>query len=180
VIDKHRFALVSRGDEESWRVWREGLTMVLYLSVVLLATLAALALAHGDADDWFSDLSSRELIEILWGTTIGLALAHWFAFDVATHGFGGGRLRGQDFKEGMAQLGGAALVAVVTTVPVLVFSPEVEQQVLPFVLAGIIGVADYLVERVNGRTRLRSAAFGAVALLIAIIVATIKVILTAH
>ena len=154
--------------------------MVLYLSVVLLATLAALALAHGGADDWFSDLSSSELIEILWGTTIGLALAHWFAFGVATHGIGGGHLKGQDFKEGMAQLGGAALVAALTTVPVLLFSPEVEQQLLPFVLAIIIGVAGYMVERVNGRTRLRSAVFGALTLMIAITVAIIKVLLTAH
>ena len=49
----------------------------------------------------------------------------------------------------MAQLGGAALVAVLTTVPVLLFSPEVEQRLLPFVLAVIIGVAGYMVERVT-------------------------------
>jgi hypothetical protein len=180
VIGRHTFALADPDDEEHWRVWREGITMVLYLSVVLLATFAAVPAAHEGVDGWIRELSSGEMIEVLWGTTLGLAIAHWFAFDVATHGVGGGHLRGQDLREALAQLGGAALVATLATVPVLVFGPTVEQRVLPYVLALIIGVTDYLVERVNGRTRVRSAVFGAVALLIAVIVATIKVVVSAH
>ena len=80
----------------------------------------------------------------------------------------------------LAQLAGAALVAGLATVPVLLFGPEVEQQLLPFVLALIIGVADYMVERVNGRPRMRSAVFGGLALMIALTVAMIKVVLGAH
>lgn len=51
---------------------KEPFTMALYVAVCLLAALTALS-EHAD----------RELVEVLgivWGSTIGLALAHWFAF----------------------------------------------------------------------------------------------------
>ena len=180
MIDRRVFAPAGRDDEEHWRIWREGITMVLYLSIVLLVTLAAIPAAHDDVDGWIRGLSSRGLTEILWGTTIGLALAHWFAFGVATHGIGGGHLKGQDLHEAMAQLAGAAFVAATVTVPILLFSERVEQLLLPFVLALIIGCADYLVERVNGRSRSRSTVFGAITLLVALTVATVKFLLTPH
>ena len=60
MIDWHRFSPASRDDEERWRTWREGVTMVLYLSVVLLRTLAALPAAHGGIDGWIRDLSSAD------------------------------------------------------------------------------------------------------------------------
>ncbi len=180
MIKKHAFALARRDDEDSWRIWREGITMVLYLSIVLLVTLAALPAAHGDVDGWIRGLSSVELVGILWGTTIGLSLAHWFAFGVATHGVGGGQLKGQDLKEALAQVAGAMFVAIAATLPILVFSPRVEQIVLPFVLALIIGGADYLVERANGRSRSRSAVLGAITMVIAVTVAAVKFALTAH
>ena len=154
--------------------------MVLYLSVVLLATLGAVPVASGGVDSWIRDLSSAELIWLLWGTTIGLAAAHCFAYGVATHGVGGGHLRGQDLEEVLAQLAGAALVAGVATVPVLLFGPEVEQQLLPYVLALTIGAADYMVERSGGRTRRRAAVFGGLAMLLALSIATIKVVIGAH
>ena len=120
------------------------------------------------------------MIEIIWGTTIGLALAHWFAFDVATNSLGGGQLRGHDLEKTLAQLAGATAAATIATVPILVFSPRVEQQVLPFVIALLIGYADYVAERVNGRTRVRSAVFGAITLLVALTVAAIKLTLPVH
>ena len=151
---------------------------MLYVSVVLLATLAALP--AGREAGTIQGPAGLELVAIVWGTTIGLAAAHWFAFHVATRGFFGGQLRGQDLKEAMAQLAGAGSVAAAATVPVLIFPPVLGQRVVPFVLALIIGVVGYLAERANHRTRLVSAAFGMLILLIALIVATFKSILSGH
>ena len=69
---------------ERKRVWREGITMVLYVAVVLLATLSALPAGHDPADAEMHGPVGGELLAIVWGTTVGLALAHWFAFHVAT------------------------------------------------------------------------------------------------
>src|SRR3954449_3567473 len=52
----------------------EALTMALYVSICLLAALASLkdtALTHG------------LVFELVWGTTLGLAAAHLFAFLLA-------------------------------------------------------------------------------------------------
>ena len=163
---------------ERGRILREATATVLYVSVVLLATLAALP--AGREAGTIQGPAGLELVAIVWGTTIGLAAAHWFAFHVATRGFFGGQLRGQDLKEAMAQLAGAGSVAAAATVPVLIFPPVLGQRVVPFVLALIIGVVGYLAERANHRTRLVSAAFGLLILLIALIVATFKSILSGH
>jgi hypothetical protein len=154
--------------------------MTLYVSIVLLGTLTALPAGHDGAGKPVRGPAGIELIAILWGTTIGLALAHWFAFHVATQGFGGGRLRGQDRNEIIAEVAGAAFVAALASVPVLLFQPDTEQQLVPFVLALIIGGVGYLAERANGRARLTSFVFGVITLLAGLVVATLKNILAGH
>jgi hypothetical protein len=154
--------------------------MALYVSIVLLATLAALPVGPDEGHEPVRGPVGIELIAILWGTTVGLALAHSFAFVVATHGLGGGRLRGHDLKEATAEVAGAAFVAAVASVPVLLLSEETEQQVVPFVLALIIGVVGYLVERYNGRTRLASLVFGVVTLVVGLLAAAAKNLLSGH
>ncbi len=154
--------------------------MALYVSIVLLATLAALPAGPDGEHEPVDGPVGIELVAILWGTTVGLALAHSFAFVVATQGLGGGRLRERDLKEATAEVGGAAFVAAVASAPVLLLSEEAEQQVVPFVLALIIGVVGYLVERYNGRTRLASVVFGVVTLLAGLLAAAAKNLLSGH
>jgi hypothetical protein len=161
------------------RIWQEGATMVLYVSVVLLATLAVLESGHADGEGTHGPVGG-ELVAIIWGTTIGLAGAHWFAFRVATQGLGGGHLRGEDFKEAMAQLGGAAFVAAVATLPVLLLDEDTEQLAVSLVLAVTIGVVGYVIERVHGRSLMASAVFGVITLLAALLVATLKNVLVGH
>src|SRR3954447_3973316 len=91
------------------RVWREATAMTLYVSIVLLAELTALP----------QGVIGWELVAIVWGTAIGLVLAHSFAFQVAAHGVSGGWLRGEDRHEALLELLGVAIVAAVATVPVL-------------------------------------------------------------
>jgi len=162
------------------RLWREATSMTLYVSVVLLATLAALPAGHDDAAEPIQGPVGLELIAILWGTTIGLALTHYFAFRVAARGFGGGRLSSEDAKEATAEVAAAAFVAALASLPVLAFSPGTEQWVVLFVLALIIGVVSYLLERANEHTRSASVVFGALTLVVGLIVASLKYILSGH
>jgi len=165
--------------EEHRQLWQEATSMTLYVSVVLLATLAALPAGH-DTGEPIHGPVGLELVAILWGTTIGLALAHYFAFRVAARGFGRGRLSREDAKEATAEVAAAALVAALASLPVLLFSPGTEQWVVLFVLALIIGVVSYLLERATGRTRLSSVVFGALTLIVGLIVASVKYFLSGH
>lgn len=171
--------MIDHDELERRRVWREGTVMVLYVSVVLLGALAALPAGETELGD-VQGPTGPELAAIVAGTTLGLALAHWFAFHVATHGVAGPDLRGQDFKEAMAQLIGAATVAVLVCVPILLYQADDEQRIVLFVLAAIIGGADFLIERAKGHSRPRSAVYGLVTMLVAVGVAAIKVAVSGH
>ena len=165
---------------ERRRIWRDATAMVLYLSIVLLAELAALPTGHDGAGGAVHGPVGWELVAILWGTTIGLALAHWFAFRLATQGIRQGPLAGWDRLQVLSELAGAAFVAAMASMPVLLFSDELEQQVVPFVLALIIGGVCYLVERASQRSRATSLVFGVFALVLGLAVATLKSVLSAH
>src|SRR5262245_10537118 len=74
--------------EERAEIFREAVTMVLYVSVVEIAELAALPedhFLHGRV----TGPVGVKLLEIVWGTAVGLALAHWFAFRLAAPAFRG-------------------------------------------------------------------------------------------
>jgi hypothetical protein len=87
---------------------REAITMALYVAICLVAALAALPDTEG---------SHAHLLGIIWGVTIGLAVAHWFAFRVATRRVCAGRYRRSDVQLAAAQLVGAGAVAVLPRFP---------------------------------------------------------------
>ena len=66
--------------------------MVLYVSVVEIAELAALPEAHF-ANGRVTGPVGAQLLAIVWGTAVGLAIAHWFAFRLAAPAFRGERPR---------------------------------------------------------------------------------------
>jgi hypothetical protein len=150
--------------------------MGLYVSLVLMAEVAALPI--GSDGPVVDGPVGIELALIVWGTAIGLALAHWFAFQVATQGIA------RVFKYGqtpiVAELVGAAAVSALATFPILLLPPDDEQEAVLWVLAIMIGTVGYLVERANHRSRVGSLVFGATALAAGIVVATIKYRLAFH
>src|SRR4051812_1923459 len=95
--------------------------MVLYVSVVEIAELAALPEQHF-ASGRVTGPVGGQLLELVWGTAVGLAIAHWFAFRVAAPAFRGERPTRQDTYIGVAQLCGAIFVAAVSSLPVLFLS----------------------------------------------------------
>jgi hypothetical protein len=148
--------------------------MVLYVTMVLLAELAVLPARIQGRE---TGLSSRELLGVIWGTTIALALAHWVAFRLAAHGFGGGGTAREDVEIAGAQLSGAAFVAIVASLPVLLLPDDVEHRAVPVVLSVELGVVGYVVARIAGRRRWPAFVFGLTVLLLGEAVAVVKIVI---
>src|SRR4051812_31879784 len=113
-------------------MWHEARAMMLYVSIVLLVELAALPAGPEGAP--VAGPTGLTLVGVIWGTTIGLALAHWFAFQVAEQGLSNAELRHDASTEIVAEITGAAIIAAVATVPIVLLPEETAQRVLPFVL----------------------------------------------
>ncbi len=142
--------------------------MGLYVSITLLAALTV----TGDGD------GGSDVLAIVWGTTIGLALAHWFAFDLALRLVSPGH-HGHELREELAvEMAGAFFVAFVATAVVLVVPDHLERQAVRLVTAGVIGLAVFAEAQTFGATRWQAVRKGAVALLLASIVAGAKHALT--
>ena len=160
---------------------REAVTMVLYTAVVLLAALVALPAGEGgEGDHGEAVVRGASLLGLIWGTCVGLALAHWFAFRVTARGFGGGHATRQDNLVALAQLGGAVVVAALCSLPLLVLPEDVELGIIAFAPAAVVGLAAYLAARVGGRRRALALLLGGIALLVGVVVAVVKNLLAGH
>src|SRR5262245_27255313 len=174
-----RLGRVTTGTEARAEVFREAITMVLYVSVVEIAELSALPeehFAHGRV----TGAVAGQLLAILWGTAVGLAIAHWFAFQFAAPLFRGERPNRLAVAIGLGQVAGAVLVAAVSSLPVLLLSNVRAQETTGDVPAVLIGVVAYVVSRIAGRPRVVSLLYGVTALALGVAVALVKSILAAH
>jgi hypothetical protein len=111
---------------------------------------------------------------IIWGVTIGLALAHWFAFRVSARMVGAGSVRPHDVESAGAQLAGAAGVALLASVPVLLFPTSVELELVELLLAAFIALVGFAVARGGGATRGRAMLYGLAVLVVAVAIALVK------
>jgi hypothetical protein len=179
MIESSISARAAASSEARAEIQREAITMVLYVAVVEIAELAALPESHF-ADGRVTGAVGGQLLAIVWGTAVGLAVAHWFAFRLAAPAFRGGRPSRQDTYIGLAQVGGAIFVAIVSSLPVLFLSDVRAQEFTGDVPALLIGAVGYGIARYSGRSRLTSVAFGVTALALGVLVATVKTILAAH
>jgi hypothetical protein len=143
--------------------------MVLYVCLVLTAEFVAAG-----------NQATTELVavEVIWGTAVGLALAHVFAFNLAAKLLIGGRLSPEIRAAAWAQLAAAAALALLVTIPFILFSLRPALRVDAFLVAGLIGVAAYAASRSSGAGRKRSLVDGLVALGIAVLVVSVKVALS--
>ena len=151
---------------------REAFTMALYVAICLLAALSAVT-------DHTAE-SERNVFKLVWGTTVGLALAHWFAFRVSAKLVASGTARRHDALAAGVQLGGAAAVGLLATVPMLVLPESLQLDVVRDVLALFIAVVGFAVARSGGVGRGRSMLYGASILIVATIVAGVKNSLVGH
>lgn len=147
---------------------REALTMILYVAVVLLAALVALP-----ADDLQWNLAA-----VIWGTAIGLAVAHWFAFRVAARLFGDGRLQLHDAQLAVVQVLAAVLVALIASLPLLFVSDEAGAEVATIELAAVIGLAGYQTARRSGAGHGRALGAGITTLALGGLVVAVKALVS--
>lgn len=152
---------------------KEGATMALYVAVCLLAALAV-------ADE--ADVDHRPtILTVVWGTTLGLALAHWFAFRLSARLVAGGAVRRSDAELALAQFAGAVLVALVASVPVVVFADaDTELAVTVWVVLGFIALVGLAVARSSGASLLRSVVYATGVAVLATTVVIVKNVLTGH
>ena len=154
--------------------------MMLYLSIVLLAAFAALPSGSGGDAHLAGGVHGSTLIALIWGTAIGLAIAHWFAFRVTARAFGGGTVSDTDVRIGLAQLVAAMIVAGLCTVPVIVFDTTSEVTAATIVLALLLGLSGFLVAKSAGRSVLRSLILGGIVMLVGLAIALLKNFLVGH
>jgi len=149
---------------------KDALTMALYVAIGLLGALSL----------FDSSLSGNrwQLVATVWGITIGLVLAHVFAFVVAAHHAGGGSLRRHDGEAAVAHLIGGVGVALVTTLAIILVPEAAELRTVRVVLALFIGWVGYGVRRSNGAKVGASLLFALVTVLLALLIAQIKVTLS--
>jgi hypothetical protein len=149
----------------------EAWTMGLYVTVCLLAGLTALESVIA---------VPGRVIGLIWGTTVGLALAHLFAFRIAGRLVHDGRLPKSDQIISAVQLAAAAAIALVVSIPVLIAPPASELNWARYTCAAIIGVVGYGVARSADRSRIRAVLFGVGVLALAMIIAAVKHALAGH
>ncbi|MGH1565405.1 hypothetical protein [Mumia sp. DW29H23] len=171
MADPSEAPAVSRATEDGAEDRKEAATMALYVALCLLAAL--IALPEGGA-------AHAHVLGIVWGVSVGLALAHWFAFRLSARLVGAGQIRWHDVRSGGAQLTGAAFVALLASVPVLVLPESWELEAVETVLAVFISATGFAVARSGGASYLRAAVYAVAVLVVALAIAVVKNALAGH
>jgi hypothetical protein len=178
-VARPEFLALPSSHEHRTELLHEATVMILYVSIVEIAELAALPESHL-AFGRVTGPVGAGLLAIVWGTAVGLALAHWFAFGLAAPAFRGQHPSHLDTQIGLAQLAGAILVAALSSLPALLFSDVRAQETTGDVPALLVGIVAYLVARHTGSSRLASALYGVTGLALGVAVALVKSLLAAH
>ncbi len=153
--------------------------MVLYVSIVLLAELDALPADYAVSNEG-SPRPGPPLLVVVWGTAVGLAVAHWLAFQVASVWYSGGKVVKEDLERAAAQIAGALIVATATTVPILLADSASEVRAAAFAPASLLGAAGYFTARAARRSGLQSALAGLLVLALGMGAAVLKSLLGSH
>lgn len=139
---------------------REMLASVLYITLVLLAALVAVPSSRLPSD--------RYLVGIILGTSLGLLLAHWFAFRLAAHiTTEQGHWTPSAAQEAAAQLVGGLAVASLAAIPFVLLDSATAMAVTLWLLAALPAVAGFLIARLRGSSRVVALATGAWVLVLA-------------
>lgn len=146
--------------ERRREMWREGVMMAVYVSLSLLAVMIA----------WPGDIGAAAVAV----TSLGLVLAHRFAFRISTQLVNEGRLDAEHLEVLGAQLVGGLLVTVVAMLPLLVLEGETSVLVAELLLVAFIGAAGYAAARSRSAPPLRAAFYMARVIGLALLVIAVK------
>jgi hypothetical protein len=145
---------------------REAEMMGLYVSLTLLAVF----LTGNDLEEH----TKLDVLWLVWGTTIGLAIAHWFALVLSVHLVRDPHVHHTPMEMLLSQLLMSVLLAVTATLVVLVLPERLDRFGARLTAASFIGVIVFVESRAGGRSPRRAAAFGVSALAVALLIATLK------
>lgn len=146
--------------------------MALYVAVCLLAALTAAAesASHGHV----------LVLGIVWGTSLGLVLAHIYAFRLSTRLVAAGTVPQRDGELALSQIVGATAVAVLCSVPIVLLPATSELDAVRLLLAGFIAVVAFAVARGAGASTIRATIYAAITLIVGLAVAVVKNVLSGH
>lgn len=145
---------------------REAEMMGLYVSLTLLAVL----LTGSDLDAH----TKLDVLWIVWGTTIGLAIAHWFAMVLSVRLVRDPHVHHTPVEMLLSQLLMAMVLALSATAVVLVLPERFDRLGARVTAASFIGVIVYVESRAGGRTSRHAARLGVSVLAIAYSIAALK------
>lgn len=145
---------------------READMMGLYLAIALIAELS-LGQDHAKTSD-------LRVLAIVWGTTIGLALAHWFALGYSSRLVHDPGFHHTPAQVLLSQIAMAVTVALIATVVVLVTPPDAKRFGARLAAAAFIALLVLVESRNGGLSRRQALSRGVVALVLACAVVAAK------
>lgn len=148
---------------------READMMAFYLAITLLVAL------NVPADQDPPQLA--ELLLIIWGTTLGLAVAHWFALTFSVYLVHDPGLHHTPAEMLFSQVVMALVLSVVGSAAVILTPVRFEMLSGRLAVALFVGVLVVTESRAGGRTTRTALGLGAVALGLAVGIATVKLAL---
>lgn len=136
---------------------------------VCIALLAVLLWGHEHADS-----SQLDLLAVVWGTTLGLALTHWFALTLSVR-----LVRDPSFKYSasemlLAQTAMVTLVAVTASIVVLALSAKYERFGAQVTAAVFLGALVGIESRAAGGSLRRTVGLVVFSLAIGLAIAVVK------
>jgi hypothetical protein len=156
-----------RDDAETRLAAREFFAAALYMAIVLLAALVAVPTDRLPPDEAVAGL--------LVGSAIGLTLAHWLAFRLASHLTVEGGFRTESAaREAGAQIAGGLGVAVIAALPFLLLDGDAALTGSLILLAALPALTGMAIARLRGRSWFTSLIAGAVVLTLAVVVVVVK------
>jgi hypothetical protein len=145
---------------------READMMAFTVCIALLA-----ALSWGGEHTAHSQFS---VLAIVWGTTLGLALTHWFALTLSVRLVGDPSFKYSASEMLVAQSLMAVFVATAASVVVLVLAPDYERFGARITAALFLGALVGVESRAGGSSLRRTLGFVVGALVIGLTIATLK------
>lgn len=146
---------------------REAIAAALYLALVLLGALVALPSDHLPA--------ASDMVMLLIGTSIGLILAHWLAFRLASRVTDtGGLWTAAAAKEATAQVAGALSVSLLAALPFWLLDGKAAVWTALGILAALPALTGLAIGRLHGLSWLKATLLSAFTFAAAVAVVTLK------
>jgi hypothetical protein len=146
---------------------REFFASALYVALVLLAALVALPRDRLPSD--------QAVLATMFGTALGLILAHFFAFRFAAHFTAdGGRAEAPVIQEAGAGLAGGLLVALVAGIPYVLFDGDDALLGSLIALATLPAIMGGAIARLRGRSRTEALMAAGLGLVGAMVIVYVK------